>query len=201
MIIGDRPAVRRSAAHAALSQLERPPAHLTLQGADRADRRAARCLQRATLIIVSRDEDRIRGGDVRAAGIADGPAMGVALSCLPRAVKVLGREEALRHLSRVAFEPDAHAGDPYFAKVAQRLIDDAAQKERAFVERGESAPLANFCPNAESGAMNQMLNSLRLPSAVRGALMPDAHQGYGLPIGGVLETAGTIIPYAVLTES
>jgi tRNA-splicing ligase RtcB len=146
---------------------------------------------------VGRDEDRIRGGDVRAAGIADGPAMGVALSCLPRAVKALGREGALTHLSCVASDPPAHTGDPHFAKVAQRLIEDMAQKDRAFVERGDSAPLANFCPNAESGAMKQMLNSLRLPSAVRGALMPDAHQGYGLPIGGVLETAGTIIPYAV----
>jgi tRNA-splicing ligase RtcB len=33
--------------------------------------------------------------------------------------------------------------------------------------------------------------------AVRGALMPDAHRGYGLPIGGVLATRGAVIPYAV----
>ena len=33
--------------------------------------------------------------------------------------------------------------------------------------------------------------------AVRGALMPDAHQGYGLPIGGVLATHNAVIPYAV----
>jgi tRNA-splicing ligase RtcB len=39
--------------------------------------------------------------------------------------------------------------------------------------------------------------AMRLPSAVSGALMPDAHLGYGLPIGGVLATAGTVIPYAV----
>ncbi|MCE5317156.1 MAG: RtcB family protein, partial [Parachlamydia sp.] len=30
-----------------------------------------------------------------------------------------------------------------------------------------------------------------------GALMPDAHQGYGLPIGGVLATENAVIPYAV----
>jgi tRNA-splicing ligase RtcB len=36
-----------------------------------------------------------------------------------------------------------------------------------------------------------------LPIAVRGALMPDAHVGYGLPIGGVLATADAVIPYAV----
>ena len=37
----------------------------------------------------------------------------------------------------------------------------------------------------------------RLPIAVAGALMPDAHVGYGLPIGGVLATRGAVIPYAV----
>ena len=38
---------------------------------------------------------------------------------------------------------------------------------------------------------------MRLPVAVRGALMPDAHVGYGLPIGGVLATENAVIPYAV----
>src|SRR5690606_14917972 len=33
--------------------------------------------------------------------------------------------------------------------------------------------------------------------AAAGALMPDAHVGYGLPIGGVLATRGVVIPYAV----
>jgi tRNA-splicing ligase RtcB len=37
----------------------------------------------------------------------------------------------------------------------------------------------------------------QLPIAVRGALMSDAHVGYGLPIGGVLATEGAVIPYAV----
>ncbi|WP_285009563.1 RtcB family protein [Pedobacter faecalis] len=50
----------------------------------------------------------------------------------------------------------------------------------------------------ESGALAQMRTAINLPIAVAGALMPDAHQGYGLPIGGVLATAAnTIIPFAV----
>ncbi len=50
----------------------------------------------------------------------------------------------------------------------------------------------------EQGAYNQMNTAMRLPISVKGALMPDAHQGYGLPIGGVLATLNnTIIPYAV----
>jgi tRNA-splicing ligase RtcB len=49
----------------------------------------------------------------------------------------------------------------------------------------------------EQGAIEQMENAVRLPVSVAGALMPDAHLGYGLPIGGVLATENAIIPYAV----
>ena len=42
-----------------------------------------------------------------------------------------------------------------------------------------------------------MKNACKLPVAVSGALMPDAHVGYGLPIGGVLATKNAVIPYAV----
>lgn len=51
--------------------------------------------------------------------------------------------------------------------------------------------------NIDPGALQQMERAARLPISVRGALMPDAHQGYGLPIGGVLATAGAVVPYAV----
>ncbi len=49
----------------------------------------------------------------------------------------------------------------------------------------------------ESETMTQMNGAARLPVAVAGALMPDAHLGYGLPIGGVLATENSVIPYAV----
>ena len=74
---------------------------------------------------------------------------------------------------------------------------DQREADRRFVERDAPAPFADYCGDADPGALEQMRNSLRLPSALRGALMPDAHRGYGLPIGGVLETEGTVIPYAV----
>ena len=49
----------------------------------------------------------------------------------------------------------------------------------------------------EQGAMHQMYTAAKLPVAVAGALMPDAHAGYGLPIGGVLATENAVIPYGV----
>ncbi len=49
----------------------------------------------------------------------------------------------------------------------------------------------------EQGAIEQIERAMSLPVSIAGALMPDAHQGYGLPIGGVLATDGVVIPYAV----
>jgi tRNA-splicing ligase RtcB len=50
----------------------------------------------------------------------------------------------------------------------------------------------------EQGAMHQMYTAAKLPVAIAGALMPDAHVGYGLPIGGVLATENAVIPYGVV---
>lgn len=49
----------------------------------------------------------------------------------------------------------------------------------------------------EETALHQMYQAARLPISVAGALMPDAHSGYGLPIGGVLATRNAVIPYGV----
>ncbi|MBC9932300.1 RtcB family protein [Chitinophaga qingshengii] len=49
----------------------------------------------------------------------------------------------------------------------------------------------------EQAARQQMEVAMALPVTVRGALMPDAHMGYGLPVGGVLATDNAVIPYAV----
>jgi tRNA-splicing ligase RtcB len=46
-------------------------------------------------------------------------------------------------------------------------------------------------------AKAQMDAAIALPVSVGGALMPDAHVGYGLPIGGVLATENAVIPYGV----
>jgi tRNA-splicing ligase RtcB len=61
----------------------------------------------------------------------------------------------------------------------------------------EPVPYQTWGENLDAGAVQQMQNAMRLPVAVGGALMADAHLGYGLPIGGVLATENAVIPYAV----
>ena len=66
-----------------------------------------------------------------------------------------------------------------------------------FRSRESDAPYQIWGSNLEADAVQQLKNACKLPVAVSGALMPDAHVGYGLPIGGVLATREAVIPYAV----
>jgi tRNA-splicing ligase RtcB len=63
--------------------------------------------------------------------------------------------------------------------------------------RETAAPWRQWGEGLEDQAVEQMRQAVRLPVTVAGALMPDAHLGYGLPIGGVLATDAAVIPYAV----
>ena len=74
--------------------------------------------------------------------------------------------------------------------------DELAARDR-FRPRESDAPYRIWGSDLEVEALTQMRNACRLPVAVSGALMPDAHVGYGLPIGGVLATKNAVIPYAV----
>jgi tRNA-splicing ligase RtcB len=60
-----------------------------------------------------------------------------------------------------------------------------------------TAPYRIWGEGIDTEAIRQMTNACSLPVAAAGALMPDAHVGYGLPIGGVLATHNAVIPYAV----
>ncbi|MDR1182000.1 MAG: RtcB family protein [Bacteroidales bacterium] len=62
----------------------------------------------------------------------------------------------------------------------------------------ERIPIKMWLDEPEEGSILQAKNLANLPFAFKQiCLMPDTHQGYGMPIGGVLATQGVIIPNAV----
>ncbi len=91
----------------------------------------------------------------------------------------------------IVASPGGYISDPYFGKIARALVDPQRPVSR------EPITYQTWGTQIEPEAHGQMRSACSVPSAVAGALMPDAHVGYGLPIGGVLATEGTIIPYAV----
>lgn len=91
----------------------------------------------------------------------------------------------------IVADPTAFFADDLRAPLARAIY------RPAFTPRAELAPWRQWGTGLEAQAVQQMANACALPVAVAGALMPDAHLGYGLPIGGVLATDNAIIPYAV----
>ena len=89
--------------------------------------------------------------------------------------------------------PADHVHDEHFGPFAQDVL-----------QSGELAPIRepiSYRTWGDSGiepeSHVQMRQACALPMATAAALMPDAHVGYGLPIGGVLALDSAVVPYAV----
>ncbi len=112
----------------------------------------------------------------------------------------LSQDEILGRLDEVLAAPNkftfAKPFEPLAAELLRRERSDASKV--ADTLRVESLDFPTWGEaGIDAGAIAQMRAAMSLPVAVAGALMPDAHIGYGLPIGGVLATSEVVIPYAV----
>lgn len=125
-----------------------------------------------------------------------GPALKAAQEALRAAAEAGLTKSVMRERVReVVSSPEAHLADPMFGGFASALI--ARHPDSTIDLRAPGAPWKVWGEGLEAQAVDQMRRACQLPVAVAGALMPDAHVGYGLPIGGVLATEGAVIPYAV----
>ncbi|MBP9789478.1 MAG: RtcB family protein [Bacteroidia bacterium] len=142
---------------------------------------------------------KIKGEELRSVGFPEGKAIGIAMKVIERNYEELNRGDVLALLAGVVQDPEKFLNDDILGSIAKVLIVHPIENEFPVIplkEFGEAYSI--FGPeNIEQGAIDQMEVAMKLPVTVAGALMPDAHQGYGLPIGGVLATKNAIIPYGV----
>lgn len=112
--------------------------------------------------------------------------------------KHVEKEEVMNILKNVLAAPVEYAGDAVLALIAEQLMPKE-KKEGARIQMNDKGIYFNVfgADQIEETAMHQMYQASKLPISVSGALMPDAHAGYGLPIGGVLATENAVIPYGV----
>jgi len=62
----------------------------------------------------------------------------------------------------------------------------------------EKTPIKIWATDLEQGALEQAKNLANLPFVFKHiAIMPDSHQGYGMPIGGVMAADKVVVPNAV----
>ncbi len=141
---------------------------------------------------------KLTGKQIRAIGYEERPVVSVAMHTMCTHFKHLTEEEALQILKEVLATPENYLADEVLSKIAEKLIETVEEETIETALNSEGIQYNVFgAKHIEEGALAQMQIAAKLPVAVAGALMPDAHQGYGLPIGGVLATNNAIIPYAV----
>jgi tRNA-splicing ligase RtcB (3'-phosphate/5'-hydroxy nucleic acid ligase) len=137
----------------------------------------------------------MKAKDLLKLGFGEGAVIGVALRAVRQFPPETPKESIEQDLKKLLDDPTSFAEHPILGEVATMLL--RKDEPPTFIERETPAPYQIWGEGLEQGALDQMQHSVRLPVAVQGALMPDAHQGYGLPIGGVLATENAVIPYAV----
>jgi tRNA-splicing ligase RtcB len=116
-----------------------------------------------------------------------------------RHFKHISNEEKLLLIASVLAQPEAYLNDDKLSLLAHKLVSGSVLENFKTYDLDEDPKHFDVFGNKhiEMNAIKQMENVMRLPIALRGALMPDAHQGYGLPIGAVLATRNEVIPYGV----
>ncbi|WP_134088489.1 RtcB family protein [Olivibacter sp. XZL3] len=147
---------------------------------------------------MSTTNERISSEELLAIGYMPGRAFGIALRTADQNMQI-EKKTLLAQLTDVLATPKEYIGHTVYGKLAGALIEEAnMQGDVSIPLRQQTDSYAIYgAEQIEEGARKQMDIAMQLPVTVAGALMPDAHQGYGLPIGGVLAVENAVIPYGV----
>lgn len=141
----------------------------------------------------------IRLKDLSKLGYRDNVARSLVVEIVGKYCKHDTKEQIETTLKDILEHPETYKTNVIWNKLAERLSPTMIEKNFMVYDL-LNEPLAYKTYGGkfiETLAKQQMDLAMRLPVTVAGALMPDAHAGYGLPIGGVLATDNAVIPYAV----
>jgi tRNA-splicing ligase RtcB len=140
--------------------------------------------------------------ELRALGYPESPVMPIVMHVVEKHFKFHTKEAVVEILQSVLANPLDYKEDTIWTMVVEKLVPKHLLSSKdANMEISLNNQGVHFntfgAEHIEQGAFHQMYTAVKIPVAVAGALMPDAHQGYGLPIGGVLATQNAVIPYGV----
>ena len=141
---------------------------------------------------------KLSGKELRTIGYPEGPVISLAMNLMKKHYKHAEKEEVMNILRNVLTSPVEFSGDAVLALIAEQLAPKEKNKGTTIRMKEIGIRIDVFgAEQIEQGAIYQMDQASKLPISIAGALMPDAHAGYGLPIGGVLATQNEVIPYGV----
>jgi len=143
----------------------------------------------------------ITGEDLKNTGFPQGKSIGKAIAVIEKKFRASTNEDVLELFEKLATSPMDYLEDETLGAIAIELMSKTKEEiENALIiplKENHNGYSIYGSDQIEEGAIKQMETAMLLPVTVAGSLMPDAHQGYGLPIGGVLATNNAIIPYGV----
>jgi len=141
----------------------------------------------------------LKAKDLSKIGYTNDQARSLVINIISKHFKHHSKEELIHLLTNIKTHPEAYINDATTGKIAATFLDIHEERPfKVFSVSTQLAPLKIVGGKVIEGpAKKQMETAMTLPITVQGALMPDAHTGYGLPIGGVLATDNAVIPYGV----
>lgn len=141
----------------------------------------------------------IKGKELSKIGYTNHVARSLAVNIINKHCKHDTKEQIRSTLTDLLENPARYRQDMIWHKLAAHFCPTPVDKSFDVYElSAEPVPYKTYGGKfIDHLAKQQMDMAMRLPVAVAGALMPDAHAGYGLPIGGVLAAENAVIPYAV----
>lgn len=108
------------------------------------------------------------------------------------------KTDALAVLKSIIEQPERYLSEGNWGSLARAVKQQPEPGDKSVVFKKDPVDFRIFGREGiDDEALRQMNNAMKLPVAVDGALMPDAHPGYGLPIGGVLAAWNAVLPYGV----
>ena len=141
---------------------------------------------------------KITGKDLRKLGFPENPVISLTMNLFNKDYKFWHKAAAIKLLQEILSEPERFKEDQVLGIIARQLLPESKVVMPETVLRNNGIEFSVFGGQyiAEE-ALHQMYQAAKLPVSVAGAVMADAHSGYGLPIGGVLATDNAVIPYGV----
>jgi tRNA-splicing ligase RtcB len=144
-------------------------------------------------------KNRLKGKHLRKVDFPSDIAKSVAINIMTKHYKHVSNEEKLEIINNVLLDPETYLEHEHLMPLARALVGKPKIKTDYEVHMLKNTGDFTIYGQRQisQNAILQMEAAMRLPISVKGALMPDAHHGYGLPIGGVLAAKNAVIPFGV----
>ena len=124
---------------------------------------------------------KIRGNDLKKIGFTNDRAITLALNLVNRHCKRSDKTEVMELLEKINLLPENYLSEPVFGELAKMFLEKPVPKKpkKAVLNKTALEFKVYGAENIDAETLQQMETAMKLPISVKGALMPDAHVGYG----------------------